>query len=127
MARPSLGGGANPVPMQFRTGRQLYSQRFSHNYGAGVTLNGARQNAVLLEYDGFYDSDILAYEAPAGLPNINVVIVPIDGGIFGAPGGGDGGSRWILKWSWPWRLARPSSFTKAQAGWKLHPQPHAHR
>ncbi len=86
-----LGGGTNPVPMSGSGPDGSYiGYDFRNAYAPGVTLTGARQNAALLEYDGFYESDILAYEQSAGLPNINVVIVPIDGGIFGAPGGGDG-------------------------------------
>ena len=46
-------------------------------------LTGAGQNVGLLQFDGFYPSDIAAYETQIGLTsNIpNLVIVPVDGGV----------------------------------------------
>ncbi len=54
---------------------------FRAAYVPGTALTGAGQSIALLEYDGFYPSDIAAYESQFGLPNIPVVVVPIDGGV----------------------------------------------
>ena len=62
---------------------------FRAAYAPGVTLTGSGQSVALLEYDGYYASDIAAYESQFGLPNVPLVVVPVDGGIS-TPGGGDG-------------------------------------
>jgi uncharacterized repeat protein (TIGR01451 family) len=57
----------------------------------GTTLTGAGQNIALLQFDGYYPSDIAAYAAQIGLTNVpQLVVVPIDGGVptptpFGNP------------------------------------------
>jgi uncharacterized repeat protein (TIGR01451 family) len=61
---------------------------FRAAYAPGVTLNGAGQVVGLLEYDGYFTSDILAYEAQAGLPNITLTNIAINGGVPN-PGSGD--------------------------------------
>ena len=43
---------------------------FRAAYAPGVTLDGTGQKVGLLEFDGYYASDITAYEQLAGLPNI---------------------------------------------------------
>ncbi|MGD0571718.1 MAG: protease pro-enzyme activation domain-containing protein [Sedimentisphaerales bacterium] len=59
---------------------------FRAAYVPGVTLTGVGQSVGLLEFDsGFYQSDITAYETQAGLPNIAVVPVLLDG-YDGGPG-----------------------------------------
>jgi uncharacterized repeat protein (TIGR01451 family) len=62
---------------------------FRNAYAPGVVLTGAGQNVALFEYDGYFTSDIVAYEQAAKLPTVNLVNVPIDGGVS-TPGGGDG-------------------------------------
>lgn len=49
-------------------------------YVPGTTLTGTGQSVGLLEFDGFYQSDITAYESLAGLPSVSVVPVSVDGG-----------------------------------------------
>ncbi len=61
---------------------------FRAAYLPGVTLTGNGQSVALLEYDGYYPSDIAAYERQFGLPNVPLVNVPVDGGIT-SPGGGN--------------------------------------
>jgi uncharacterized repeat protein (TIGR03803 family) len=63
---------------------------FRAAYVPGVPLNGAGQTVGLLEFDyGYYQSDITAYENLAGLPNVPVSAVLLDG-YSGAPGSGNG-------------------------------------
>lgn len=52
---------------------------FRAAYVPGVTLTGAGQMVGLLEFDGYYVSDIVAYENQAGLPAVPLQNVLIDG------------------------------------------------
>lgn len=52
---------------------------FRAAYVPGVTLTGAGQIVGLLEFDGFYASDISAYEAAAGLAAVPLETVLLDG------------------------------------------------
>jgi hypothetical protein len=52
---------------------------FRAAYAPGVSLNGAGQVVGLLELDGYYTNDIIAYENQAGLPNIALTNVLVDG------------------------------------------------
>jgi uncharacterized repeat protein (TIGR01451 family) len=59
---------------------------FRAAYAPGVTLNGAGQYVGLLQFDGYYVSDIYAYAASAGLAtNVPLQNVLLDGST-GAPG-----------------------------------------
>ena len=64
---------------------------FRKAYVPGTPLNGAGQNVGLLQFDGFYPSDIAAYASQIGLATVpNLVVVPVDGGVpnptpFGNP------------------------------------------
>jgi len=60
---------------------------FRAAYVPGVALTGAGQSVGLLECDGYYASDITLYESQAGLPNVTLTNVPVDGGIV-TPGDG---------------------------------------
>ena len=51
-----------------------------------MALDGAGQAVGLLEFDGYYTNDILAYENLAGLPNVPLTNVLVDG-FSGRPGG----------------------------------------
>ena len=55
-------------------------------YAPGVTLTGAGQTVGLFELDGYFPSDITAYESLAGLPNVPLTNVYVDG-VTGAAGG----------------------------------------
>jgi len=52
---------------------------FRDAYVPGVTLDGSGQSLALFELDGYYPLDILTYEVLAGLPQIPLVNVPVDG------------------------------------------------
>jgi hypothetical protein len=59
---------------------------FRAAYVPGVSLTGAGQLVGLLEFDGYYPGDIEAYEAKAGLPEVplfNVLLDGFDGGAYG--------------------------------------------
>jgi len=62
---------------------------FRNAYVPGVTLTGAGQKVALFELDGYFTSDILEYETQAGLPQVPLTNVLLDG-FTGPPGGGDG-------------------------------------
>jgi subtilase family serine protease len=52
---------------------------FRAAYAPGVTLTGVGQSIGLVQFDGFYSNDIVAYENEAGLPNVPIQTVLIDG------------------------------------------------
>ena len=58
---------------------------FRAAYAPGVTLNGAGQSIGLLEFDGFYSSDVTANFQQAGLPAVPITTVLLDG-FSGSPG-----------------------------------------
>lgn len=53
---------------------------FRAAYVPGTTLTGAGQSVGILAFDGYYSSDIAAYRAQFGLPNIPLIDVAVDGG-----------------------------------------------
>ena len=63
---------------------------FRRAYVPGTPLTGAGQNVGLLQFDGFYPTDITNYAKTIGVAS-NVpplVVVPVDGGVA-SPGAGD--------------------------------------
>ena len=62
---------------------------FRAAYVPGTLLSGVGQTVGLLQFDGFYPSDITAYESLTGRPNVPITVVPVDGGVA-TPGGGVG-------------------------------------
>jgi len=73
------GGGSSP-------GGGYMGNDFRNAYVAGTSLTGAGQMVGLLQFDsGFFQSDITAYETQAGLPNVPVQAVLLDG-YGGGPG-----------------------------------------
>jgi uncharacterized repeat protein (TIGR01451 family) len=64
---------------------------FRDAYVPGVSLTGTGQSVALFELDGYYTTDVLAYEGQTGLPNVPLVNVLLDG-FNGVPQsfGGDG-------------------------------------
>src|SRR6202789_815491 len=58
---------------------------FRAAYVPGTPLTGAGQTVGLFEFDGFYSNDITSYEAAAGISNIPVQTVLLDG-VTGIPG-----------------------------------------
>jgi hypothetical protein len=73
---PALGSGpsGNYIGNDFRAA-----------YVPGTALNGAGQVVGLLELDGYYANDITTYESLAGLPNVTLTNVLVDG-VSGSPG-----------------------------------------
>ena len=79
-AAPALGSGLFGSYM---------GNDFRNAYVPGTPLNGSGQMVGLLQFDsGFYQSDITAYETQAGLPNVPVQAVLLDG-YGGGPGIGN--------------------------------------
>lgn len=60
-------------------GRSYIGQDFRNAYAPGTTLNGSGQIVGLLQFDGYLASDIAAYEALAGLTNVPLQNVLLDG------------------------------------------------
>jgi subtilase family serine protease len=54
-----------------------FGNDFRNAYAAGTTLTGAGQSVGLLEFDGYYASDISSYAAAAGGGRANIVIQPV--------------------------------------------------
>lgn len=78
MQPASSGAGATPRNGSSPTGAYM-GKDFRAAYMPGVSLTGAGQMVGLLEFDGFYASDITAYETAAGLPNVPLQTVLLDG------------------------------------------------
>ena len=58
---------------------------FRNAYVPGTFLTGSGQSVGLLEFDGYFPSDIDQYLAQAGLPSVPLVNVLLDG-FNGVPG-----------------------------------------
>ncbi len=61
---------------------------FRNAYVPGSSLNGAGQIVGLLQFDGYFPSDITTYENLAGLPNVPLLNILLDG-FNGTPGTGN--------------------------------------
>jgi subtilase family serine protease len=84
---PAVQSG-HPTPKTGSSASGAYiGNDFRAAYAPGVTLTGAGQTVGLLEFDGYYASDIAAYESLAGLPAIPLQKVLLDG-FNGVPTGG---------------------------------------
>jgi len=68
--RELLGSGPNGV---------LGGFDYRAAYAPGVSLNGSGQQVGLLEFDGYYASDIESYVSQMGLRNVPLSIVLLDG------------------------------------------------
>lgn len=83
-AHPSGNGVSASAPLAGSApDGNLMGKDFRNAYAPGTALTGSGQNVGLLQFDGFYSSDIAAYETLIGLTNNvpNLVIVPVDGGV----------------------------------------------
>jgi len=81
----NLGAGTSQLTGSGSDGTYIGND-FRAAYAPGVTLTGAGQSIGILQFsEGFYQSDINAYEAMAGLPNVPVKTILIDG-FDGSPG-----------------------------------------
>jgi len=84
----ALGSGSGP--------RGLFmGNDFRNAYAPGTALTGAGQTVALLECEGYYRNDIAAYATAAGLPQVRLENVLVDGasGIPGASGYQD----WVVE------------------------------
>ncbi len=77
----------NPEPLATGAGPRgaFVGRDFRAAYAPGVSLDGTGQAVGLLEFDGYYASDVFAYENLAGLPNIPLTNVLVSG-FSGTPG-----------------------------------------
>ena len=57
----------------------LMGYDFRKAYAPGVTLTGTGQSVGLLQFDGYYASDIASYESQAGLPSVPLQNIMVDG------------------------------------------------
>jgi hypothetical protein len=69
-ATPKMGSGPNG---------NLAGFDYRAAYAAGVTNTGAGQMVGLVEFDGYFASDIASYESQTGLPNVPLQPVLLDG------------------------------------------------
>ncbi|HTC22332.1 MAG TPA: S53 family peptidase, partial [bacterium] len=79
---PSKAAGVLPgvKPNAGSAPGQLYwGTDFRNAYVPGTCLTGTGQSVALLEFESYFDSDILGYESLAGLPNVPVTNVDIAG------------------------------------------------
>jgi len=60
-------------------GSEYMGNDFRNSYVPGTTLDGSGQMVGLVQFDGFYASDITAYESVAGRTNIPLQVVKLDG------------------------------------------------
>lgn len=73
----SVGGG---VPRAGSGGGgAFFGKDFRAAYAPDVKLTGAGQKVGLLQFDGFYPADIEAYEAAAGIPEVELETVLVNG------------------------------------------------
>ncbi|HZR18272.1 MAG TPA: immunoglobulin domain-containing protein [Verrucomicrobiae bacterium] len=68
------------------SGGTYLGKDFRAAYAPNVAVTGLGQTVGLLEFDGYYANDIASYESLAGLPNVPLTNVLLDG-YNGTPGG----------------------------------------
>jgi subtilase family serine protease len=73
-AYPKATANAGSAPSSL-----FWGTDFRNAYAPGVCLTGIGQSVALVEFEGYYDKDILGYESLAGLPNVPVTNILIDG------------------------------------------------
>jgi hypothetical protein len=71
-ATPQFGSGP---------GGSYRGNDFRKAYVPGTALTGAGQSVGLLQFDGFYPNDIAVYSRQAGLSNIALTVVAVNGGV----------------------------------------------
>jgi subtilase family serine protease len=83
---PSLDGTPVSTPNGGSgTGGSYMGADFRKAYLPGISLTGSGQTVGLLEIDGYYTNDIIAYETQANLPNVALTNVLLDSA-SGLPG-----------------------------------------
>jgi len=72
----------NPTPnVGSGPGSTYMGKDFRQAYVPGTPLTGAGQSVALVQFDGYYASDITAYATLAGLPPVTLSNVAVNGGI----------------------------------------------
>ena len=71
---------AHAIPQAGSQGGQYIGNDFRAAYVPGSPLTGTGQSVALLEYDGYYASDITHYETLAKLPAVTLTNILINGG-----------------------------------------------
>lgn len=89
------GNGSGPGGTSYR------GKDFRIAYVPNVTLNGAGQYVGLIEFDGYFQSDITSYETQAGLPNVPLTIIPL----AGSAGFPDNNTNYVLEVSLDMEMA----------------------
>lgn len=83
-AKPAPLAGAVPLTGS-GPGGNLMGSDFRNAYAPGVMLTGAGQTVALVQFDGYYASDIATYAAQAGITPVPLRNVLLDG-FSGRPG-----------------------------------------
>ena len=73
------GGVGTPKGTGSGPGGTFFGNDFRSAYAPGVALNGHGQKVAIFELDGYFTSDILQYEQQAGLPQVPLTNVLLDG------------------------------------------------
>jgi len=84
-----ISPAATPLGTGSGSGGAYMGNDFRAAYLPGVTLTGAGQVVGLVQFDGFYASDITSYETAAGLPAVPLQTVLLDS-FSGTPTTSDG-------------------------------------
>jgi uncharacterized repeat protein (TIGR03803 family) len=79
------GSGATPYATGSGPRGNFLGDDFRRAYAAGLALNGDGQSIGLLEFDGYFPNDIAMYKALAGLPDVPLANVRLNG-FNGSPG-----------------------------------------
>jgi hypothetical protein len=81
--RPPPGGRRQPSQPGLGSSPDGQGEYFGYDfrdaYVPGVALDGSGQTLALLELDGYFATDIQSYENEAGLRNVPLVNVPVNG------------------------------------------------
>jgi hypothetical protein len=87
---PKLPGTPTPNAGSGTNGSYI-GEDFRNAYVPGTALTGAGQSVGLLQFDGFYTNDIVAYARAAGGGRTNIVVQKVLTDTYqGAPGSGNG-------------------------------------
>ena len=73
-ATPTATPGSGSAPTGLFWGKD-----FRNAYVPGLCMTGTGQSVALLEFEGYYASDIQGYESLTGLPNVPLTNVLVDG------------------------------------------------
>jgi subtilase family serine protease len=83
-ASPVAASGSGSGPNGVFTGKD-----FRNAYAPGVTQDGSGQRIGLVEFAGYYASDIIAYEHQSGFPQAPLINVSVDGASLAPDSGGE--------------------------------------